>query len=436
MEANTNQVAIFIDFENLVYGIQDPKKPISEEDEVDCEPIVRLAEEYGRVVLAHAYADWRNRVFNQYQVDLYKLGIDIMHVMGKKSGTGFKNAVDIKMAVDTIETIFAFPDIKTFVIVSGDRDFIHVLKTLRKYGREVVGISPSRSASEDLAQLTDRFLRYESLTEIFFQEATEEKEEGITTKLENLQRVLREVMSERPEGIQGSELKGLLRRRINATFDESEYGFSRFIDLVRAFPKDLKVNLNPEGGDMTVLPVAAESKPTKAAMKEGESNVKVDQLMGQARLRRYRFEQNPKRRRTILKAMFEAMKGRSFSQNDVFDLVQAKLERDDLSTTELSKYFMILFQSRILWTENSQDEELPARARKMVLNNAIKSPDDLVKRYETSVIYKVMEQTGRKEIPPADLCTILGLKATRENTAYAVDLDLQAKKMLANSKVT
>ncbi|MDP5170708.1 MAG: NYN domain-containing protein [Bacteroidia bacterium] len=433
MDSNADQVAIFIDFENLVYGIQDPKKNNSHEEEVDVEPIVRLAEEYGRVVQAHAYADWRNRVFNQYQVDLYKLGIDIVHVMGKKSGTGFKNAVDIKMAVDTIETIFTFPGIKTFLIVSGDRDFIHVLKMLRRHGRQIVGISPSRSASEDLAQLTDRFLRYESLTTTYFQDAGETEEEMDTSKLELLQKALREIVSERPEGLKGSELKGLLRRKISATFDESEYGFPRFIDLVRAFPNDMRVIINPDGGDMTVLPVATQAK--SAASVATQANVaKTDDLLRAAGLRRYRYEINPRRRRNLLKGMFESMKSGSFSQNDVYEYIQNQQGGTDLSATELSKYFMILFQSRILWTESADDEDLPARSRKMVLNKAIKKPDDLIKRYEYSILYKVMERKNRKPFSVDELCALLGLKSTKDNLAYVTDLEAQVKQSLSSQK--
>lgn len=423
------QVALFIDFENLVYGIQDPNSKNHDSEEVDPEPLVQLAGEYGRVVLARAYADWRNKHFNQYQVDLYKLGIDLVHVFGKKGPAGFKNAVDIKMAVDAIESIFAFPDVTTFVIVSGDRDFIHVLKMLRRYGRHIVGISPARSASQDLAQLTDRFLRYEALTETYFQQPGETTELADTARLEALRKSLREIMSDRPEGVRGSELKGILRRRLSATFDESEYGFSRFIDLVRAFPNDLRIRSNPNGGDVSILPAADAPVAAKPSTNDIDES-RVERLIAQAKLRRYRYERDPGRRRRIVKAMYGAMLDEPFSQVDIFDRVQVIMESEDLSNTELSKYFMILFQSRVFMIEKDQ-EDLPARARKMTLNKQIRSDDDLVKRYETSVVYKVLDEaTEGPKIKSRDLQLLLGLDDSRDSQRYVSDIEQQARKML------
>ena len=85
----------------------------------------RLADEYGRVLVANAYADWRMRDVNQYQADLYGLGIELVHVLGQRRGAVIKNAADVKMAVDAVSLMSTLPHIDVYVIVSGDRDFIH-----------------------------------------------------------------------------------------------------------------------------------------------------------------------------------------------------------------------------------------------------------------------------------------------------------------------
>ena len=74
------QVALLIDFENLVRSV--------DTDDVDCEAVFRLADEYGRVLVANAYADWRMKDVNQYQADLYGLGIELVHVLGQRRGVG------------------------------------------------------------------------------------------------------------------------------------------------------------------------------------------------------------------------------------------------------------------------------------------------------------------------------------------------------------
>ena len=114
---DTSKVALLVDFENLVFGLE----AMHGEDyaqHVEPEVLIRLAEEYGQVVLANAYADWRSRDVNQFQTDLYRLGIDLIHVFAKRQQNRMKNAVDVKMAVDAVETVWTLPHIETFVIVS------------------------------------------------------------------------------------------------------------------------------------------------------------------------------------------------------------------------------------------------------------------------------------------------------------------------------
>ena len=150
------RVALLIDFENLVRAV--------DEEYIDCEAVFRLADEYGRVLVANAYADWRMKDVNQHQTDLYGLGIELVHVMGHRRGALVKNAVDVKMAVDAVSLMSSLPHIDVYVIVSGDRDFIHVLKELRRHGKTVIGVSPNSAVSRDFSSLCDRFLRYEALT--------------------------------------------------------------------------------------------------------------------------------------------------------------------------------------------------------------------------------------------------------------------------------
>ena len=97
VDGTTGQVALLVDFENLVRAV--------DEEDIDCEAVFRLADEYGRVLVANAYADWRLKDVNQYQTDLYALGIELVHVLGRRHGALVKNAVDVKMAVDAVSFI-------------------------------------------------------------------------------------------------------------------------------------------------------------------------------------------------------------------------------------------------------------------------------------------------------------------------------------------
>src|SRR5262249_8645714 len=132
--------------------------------------------------------------------------------------------------------------------VSGDRDFIHVLKTLRRHGKTVIGISPEDAASDDFAALCDRFLCYQALA------STYNPQDGADggKDLAQVARALREILATEPAGLKGATIKPALRRKLGSTFDESEYGYSRLSDLLLAMPDVVRVIPGEGGTDVTV----------------------------------------------------------------------------------------------------------------------------------------------------------------------------------------
>ena len=70
------QVGIFIDFENLIYGLVDR---YGEQGAYECFQVQRIldfANQRGKVRWAWAYADWRIKSVNRFQSDLYTRGVD------------------------------------------------------------------------------------------------------------------------------------------------------------------------------------------------------------------------------------------------------------------------------------------------------------------------------------------------------------------------
>ena len=167
-------VALFIDWENfkisLAAGHMYPNVSALKEE----------ASNYGRVVVAKAYADWVTRSpelrgASQFINDppaLYAAGIEPVYVptrlsFGSPSASGYtrttrvKNSVDIKMTTDCIETAHAYPNILNFILVSGDSDFIHVINTLRAMGKNVVIVGVSWSTSRRLSDQVDGLILYD-----------------------------------------------------------------------------------------------------------------------------------------------------------------------------------------------------------------------------------------------------------------------------------
>ena len=177
MQSNLNHgadVALFIDWENfkisLAVGNRTPNVSALKEE----------VSNHGRVVIAKAYADWVTRApelrgASQFLNDppsLYAAGIEPVFVPtrapspnatnanGMRTGR-IKNSVDVKMTADCIEIAHSYPNIGTFVLVSGDSDFIHVVNALRTMGKHVIVVGISWSTSRRLADQVDTLILYD-----------------------------------------------------------------------------------------------------------------------------------------------------------------------------------------------------------------------------------------------------------------------------------
>jgi uncharacterized LabA/DUF88 family protein len=177
MQSNLNQgsdVALFIDWENfkisLAVGHRTPNVSALKEEVAN----------HGRVVIAKAYADWVTRApelrgASQFLNDppsLYAAGIEPVFVPTRAPSpnatnannvrTGrIKNSVDVKMTADCIEIAHSYPNIGTYVLVSGDSDFIHVVNALRTMGKKVIVVGISWSTSRRLADNVDTLILYD-----------------------------------------------------------------------------------------------------------------------------------------------------------------------------------------------------------------------------------------------------------------------------------
>ena len=143
------QVAVFVDFENLVLGAV--KELPDQANPAPYEALTRLCRGYGNASVRRAYADWANTRFGSHQEDLAMNGVDLIQVA--RVGFQNKNAADIRMAVDAMETLIVHPDISVFVLVSGDGDYSPLVQRLREFGKWVVGVGTEANASRKLVSV-------------------------------------------------------------------------------------------------------------------------------------------------------------------------------------------------------------------------------------------------------------------------------------------
>ncbi len=161
-----DDVAVFVDFENVYVSVR---------EKFDATPnfelIMDRCEDYGRIVIARAYADWYR--YPRVTSALFANGVEPMYVptyyydrdVGR-TGRPIKNSVDIHLCIDAMRTLYSQPNILKFVLVTGDRDFIPLVNAIRQHGKDVIVIGIGGAASAHLAQSADEFLFYEQIADL------------------------------------------------------------------------------------------------------------------------------------------------------------------------------------------------------------------------------------------------------------------------------
>jgi len=165
IERNERDVAVFIDFENIYISVQqiyntNPK----------FENIMEKCTEYGRVIIARAYADWYR--YQKVTNALYANGIEPVYVPTyhygpdyRRHGGAIKNSADIHLVIDGMKILYTYGNIDTYVLVTGDRDFIPLANAMRQHGKRVIIIGIAEAASSHLAQSADEFFFYHQLSD-------------------------------------------------------------------------------------------------------------------------------------------------------------------------------------------------------------------------------------------------------------------------------
>ena len=143
--------AIFIDFENVYYFLKNHFHDPPDLNDYILDLVRSLREQLSAKgldsLISYAYADFE-RLATAPQGALYLMGVSTRNVLG----TDHKNAADMQLCIDALEVMYTRPEIGTFVLVAGDRDYIPVLQHLRRQARQVLVAGFRESVSGDLLQ--------------------------------------------------------------------------------------------------------------------------------------------------------------------------------------------------------------------------------------------------------------------------------------------
>ena len=228
----TEDTAIFIDWENIYistvteYGV----KP-------NVSAILEKAREYGRVVSATAYADWTDGDFRNAPPTLYSNGIVPRYISaryfpGGRSSKRRTNSIDVMLAVECSDFLHGHSQVDTYVLVTGDGDFIPLVMLLRSRGKKVVVIGVSEATSFHLIESADDFISYASLMEE--ERAAKVREKEPKKKTADPYKELVRAVEALSKGTKTRVLGQVKQQMIVqlGSFDERNEGFKKFKDFV------------------------------------------------------------------------------------------------------------------------------------------------------------------------------------------------------------
>jgi uncharacterized LabA/DUF88 family protein len=225
-------LAVFIDWENIYISTVTEYK-----SKPNVSAILEKASEYGRVVSATAYADWTDGDFRQAPPTLYSNGISPRYISaryfpGGKSQKRRTNSIDVMLAVECSDFLHGHPQVDTYVLVTGDGDFIPLVSLLRSKGKNVVVIGVSEATSYHLIESADHFISYASLLEEDRAARTQDKapKKEAADPYKELVRAVETLKKGGKTRVLGQVKQQMIVQL--GSFDERNAGFKKFKDFV------------------------------------------------------------------------------------------------------------------------------------------------------------------------------------------------------------
>jgi uncharacterized protein (TIGR00288 family) len=230
-------IALLIDFDNIAIG--------SEENlgtRFDFGKVMESIRERGRIIIKRAYADWKG--WSKYQNDMINNAVDMVHL--PQHGGSNKNMADIRMTVDALEIVYRNSLIDTFILLTGDSDFSHLVSRLRENGKYVLTIGVRAATSDLLIFNSDEFISYDSIIQ---PTKIKDVDEGCRLLVD----VLESCSHAGPTRISG--VKDLMLQK-DPSFNEKDFGYRQFKDFILEAENRGYISIDGSRGPELYLDVA------------------------------------------------------------------------------------------------------------------------------------------------------------------------------------
>jgi uncharacterized LabA/DUF88 family protein len=163
-------IGIFIDYE-YVFITLERLYGVPMDLEVVINGIHGKTKPYGKIILERAYAPWSN--FVEGLAQLSKWRVETVNISSKqvdktdvKTGQRcavLQNNADIYIAWDIAQLIYTNQNIQKYALVTGDGDFVEIVKRAQQNGKRVIVMGFERNTSDFLRTQADQFVSLDDL---------------------------------------------------------------------------------------------------------------------------------------------------------------------------------------------------------------------------------------------------------------------------------
>ncbi len=411
----TEKIALFIDIENFIGFSNNLQLPI------DLAPVIKKLTETGRVLFRRSFGDLSQSLYATGQINrLYHIRQMLQRNLVQHEDvpydSKYKNSSDIRLVVEALSTAFSYPDITTFAIVSGDRDYIPLFSKLRELGKEVTGVSGNPTT------VRDRYIT--ACDTIFYVEDLYKAESGLLTgiseKSEAVESISESYLREQYLSLlvravsllseQGSKTVGAalvpMMRQMQSDFDVTRAGFASFKKFV-AFAKERGLVITtPQGMDVLVTlpaPVSADATSRSSPELVKPSSIETYRRYLEGKLR----QPLPSRelRRRIYEATAEILNDNEATQislNDLSHDVTDKLLTEGIPITQPAVFKLLysLHRADCFIVEAGRDSYDP---QILGINHSLETWDD---RFINNALYLMIREMKNTPLVAQNLSTL------------------------------
>lgn len=302
----TNDVAIFLDLDNLVIGAKQAN--VTFDINLVLDQIKDITD--GRIVLRNAYGAGR-----QSQSLLQELAHAGFVVQSATRINNYgKNLADMQIVVNAMDTLVDGHHYNTYVLMSGDRDFTPLVQSLRKRGKHVIGLGIRHTTSSSLAELCDQYIYYEDLI----------LQVGLSAEeMEELLVQARDDLLQNKNRVRASILNQQMIDLSQGRFSPAAYPESNFRNFLQQYPH--LIHLLQEGST-TYVSYPLQSEPDKPLHVRYRSSLKKQRLRIVPATQRF----------AILKDLIKLLQQKDdLLWRDVLSALSAKY--NDIESIEISK---------------------------------------------------------------------------------------------------